>query len=244
MKNVAIIAAGVAVVCFILAAGGIMVSAYQAAGTAVAGDAGFPGVVAAIVSSTGVSGLAAVSLSAVIAATALGAAYRFGLFRESEPRLNIAQDIHWQPVGQSYLLVAVKATLHNNSKVLIRSPRAVCQLQQTGPMDDEDVADIYADNLRNNPSDANQYAWWHIGAVARHWSQNDLAIEPDERCQVTFEFIIARAVTGLRIVTTVYKDQTDFAWMAYDYLNISAPGAGGTSNDELDEPEEADDRSS
>ena len=62
-------------------------------------------------------------------------------------------------LGESYRLIAVKATLHNNSKVLVRLHRAVCLLQQTSPMDDETVIAMYRERIEDNPTDAYDHAW-------------------------------------------------------------------------------------
>lgn len=232
MRTVAIVAAITAGICLLLAVGRTTAAAYLAAKEASDTDADLSAIAVAIVTSASVTDLATIALPAIIAATALAASYRFGLFRESEPHLNITQEIHCQSLGESYRLVAVKATLHNNSKVLVRPHRAVCQLQQTSPMDDETVTAIYSDHIATNPTDADEYAWWNLGEVIRPWLQRELAIEPDERHPVTFEFIIDRAASGIRIFTAVHKDETDFAWMAYDYLNFDALTTGGTPHDE------------
>ena len=232
MRTTAIVAAVTAAVYLLLAIGRITVTAYQSAKKATDSDADLPDVLAAIVTSASVTDLATVALPAIIAATALATAYRFGLFRESEPHLNITQDIHCQPLGDSYRLVAVKAMLHNNSKVLVRPHRAVCQLQQTGPIDDDTAGAIYSENLEDHSVDVSEYAWWDLGRVIRHWPQRDLAIEPDERHPVAFEFIIDRATTGIRVATAVHKDETDFAWMSYEYLDIDELTTGGTPHEE------------
>ena len=172
------------------------------------------------------------ALPAIIAATALAAAYRFGLFRESEPHLNITQDIHCQPLGDSYRLVAVKSVLHNNSKVLVRPYWAECQLQQTSPMDDGTVEAIYQERVRQQHTSVDDYAWWNLDPpVIKTWSQGELTIEPDERHPVTFEFIVAKATSGIRIVTTVLKEQSGSASMAYDYLDIDEVTTGGAPNE-------------
>ena len=232
MRTVAIVAAITAAICLLLAVGRTGAAAYLAAKEATDADADLPATAVAIVTSANVTDLATIALPAIIAATALAASYRFGLFRESEPHLNITQEIHCQPLGESYRLVAVKATLHNNSKVLVRPHRAVCLLQQTSPMDDETVIAMYLERIEDNPTDAYDHAWWNLGEVVKTWPQRDLAIEPEERHPETFEFIIARAASGIRIAIAVYKDETDFAWMAYDYLSFDALTTGGTPHDE------------
>ena len=99
-------------------------------------------------------------------------------------------------------------------------------------MDDETVIAMYRERIEDNPTDAYDHAWWNLGEVIRPWLQRELAIEPDERHPVTFEFIIDRAASGIRIFTAVHKDETDFAWMAYDYLSFDALTTGGTPHDE------------
>ena len=102
-------------------------------------------------------------------------------------------------------------------------------------MDDETVIAMYRERIEDNPTDAYDHAWWNLSEVIRPWLQRELAIEPDESHPVTFEFIIDRAASGIRIFTAVHKDETDFAWMAYDYLSFDALTTGGTPHDEQDQ---------
>ena len=47
---------------------------------------------------------------------AIFAAYKWQVFRESEPHLTITHEVTHRPVGDSYVHIAVTATLQNGSK--------------------------------------------------------------------------------------------------------------------------------
>lgn len=256
MRTAAIVIAFAAAVCLLLATGKIAVTAYQAAKTAVAGDTDLAAIVTATIASTSIADLATIALPAIATATVLLASHRYGLFREGKPHLNITQRIYCQSLGESYRLVAIKAMLHNNSKVLVRPHRAVCLLQQTSPIDDGDVVAIYLERIKQSRIDVHEYprwnlceiikrclkhypdvepsqhGWWNLGEVIKHWPKRDLAIEPGERHPVLFEFIISRDTSCIRVATAVHKGKNDVSWMSYDYLNIDTLTAGGIPNGE------------
>ena len=72
------------------------------------------------------------------------AAYKWQVFRESEPHLTITHDVSFRPVGDSYIHIAVTAVLHNSSRVQIELREGFFLLQQVASALDEDVEALYA----------------------------------------------------------------------------------------------------
>ena len=70
------------------------------------------------------------SLVTTIAIVAGGifAAYKWQVFRESEPHLTITHKVSHRTVGESYVHIAVTAVLHNSSRVHIELLKGIFSL--------------------------------------------------------------------------------------------------------------------
>lgn len=172
---------------------------------------------------TPIAGIA-LSANAMAALTAiLAAAHKFGLFRESTPHLSISQEVAFQTLSPGYTLVVVTAVLHNTSKVLSTPNYAICQLAQTSPLTDEDVEQIYDSSL-NNPKDGiyQQFPWWQLGEVTKTWPESHITIEPAEKLQETFQFIIDDSVRSIVAITAVNlsKQVDDFGPVCYTFAEV------------------------
>ncbi len=82
------------------------------------------------------------------------AAYKWQVFRESEPHLTISHEVSQRRIGESYVNIAVTAMLHNSSRVHLELSEGFFRLQQVAPVSDEDVESVYAqvlwtESLRN-----------------------------------------------------------------------------------------------
>ena len=172
----------------------------------------------------------AAGAAAMVLADAMIAAWKFSLFREGQPHLTITQEIHTQPLGQSYRLVAATATLHNTSKVIVRPPAAWCKLDQTAPLNDEEVEYIYTRALESSPgNNRRQYPWWQLDQINRIWSNGELTVEPNERNPITFQFIISGQVTAIGVTTAIIGPEIkaknpnpphQLGWMCYTFLEL------------------------
>lgn len=220
-KSSAIFTGSIAIALVLLAAASITIKAL--ADTPTATGISIPLSLQAAAQTTPVNGIALTASAAAAIAAILAAAHRFGLFRESEPHLNISQDITTQPISPNYTLVAVTATIHNTSKVLTTLGQITCQLAQTAPMTDHDVEQIYV-NATHNPqqNEYHQYDWWILDQVEKHWPNNGLPIEPAEKHQETFQFIIANSVQSAVIftATNVPNKVADYGPKCYTFVTL------------------------
>ena len=87
---------------------------------------------------------AGVTVLAVILG-AIFAAYKWQVFRESEPHLTITHEVTHRPVGESYVHIAVTAVLHNSSKVKMEFREAFFLMQKISPVSDEEIEALYAE---------------------------------------------------------------------------------------------------
>lgn len=182
---------------------------------------------------TPIAGIA-LSASAMAAMTViLAAAHKFGLFRESVHHLSISQEVTFQQLSPDYILVVVTAILHNTSKVLSTPNYAICRLSQTSPFTNNDVEQIYENSLYV-PQDGiyQQFAWWQLGEVTKTWPDSHITIEPGEKLQETFQFIIGDSVRAIVALTAVNlsKQVDDFGPICYTFAEV--PQSGTYSNEE------------
>ena len=105
--------------------------------------------------------LAGVIQSVVIAfaiiAGGIFAAYKWQVFRESEPHLTITNEVSHRLVGDSYVHIAVTAILHNSSKVKMEFREAFFLLQKISPVSEEEVEALYAQVFRDREYDNLQW---------------------------------------------------------------------------------------
>ena len=150
--------------------------------------------------------MANVGIALILLASALAAAYRFHLFRESAPHITISQEVSTQRVSPGYLLVNVNAHLRNTSNVRVTPANAICWVAQTAPLTDEQVESIYAEGIAQNVDpDTQRFPWWELDRDEIRWPNAELTVDPNEGVTITFQLIIAAAVTGISVATGIYK---------------------------------------
>ena len=148
------------------------------------------------------------------------AAYKWQVFRESEPHLTITHEVSHRPVGDSYVHVAVTAVLRNSSKVHIELRQGFCRLQQVAPVSDEDVESVYAQVFVDGEFEELQ--WPILEEAPRTWNKSELIVEPGATNPETFEFIVSTAVRTVNIYTYFYNS-------AYSPGAQTAEGWGATT---------------
>ena len=131
------------------------------------------------------------------------AAYKWQVFRESEPHLTITHEVSHRPVGDSYVHIAVTAVLHNSSKVHIELSRGFFRLQQVLPVPDEDVEALYAEVFVDGEFEDIQ--WPRLEEMSRMWSKGELVVEPGATHRETCEFIVSTVVQTVNIYTYFYN---------------------------------------
>ena len=170
----------------------------------------------------------AIATTIAIAAGIAIAWYKLDIFREFEPHLTITQAVESRPIGSSYALVIVTATLTNNSKVQVKPRRGYCRLAQTAPLDDETVVALYqAELAETRTAGLEQVGWPLLREIRREWQEGDKSIEPGEHHQETFQFIISRSVESVVALSVIrnplrYNGNQDRAetWRCYTFHNV------------------------
>ena len=172
---------------------------------------------------------AAGALSALLSA-ALAAAWKFSLFRESDPHLTITQEISADREGEETWIVTVNATLHNTSRVVVRPSRARCQLIQTGPITKEALSAIAQQAKEHPRSDAYlRYSWYLLDQDQRSWPKGNLKVEPNQKTQIAFQFMINAAVTRIGVITAILEEDKsqknpqplyESGWTCYTPYNL------------------------
>ena len=155
---------------------------------------------------------------------AIFAAYKWQVFRESEPHLTITHEVSHRPVGESYVHIAVTAMLHNSSKVHIELLEGYFLLQQVAPALDEDVEVLYAQVFVDG--NFKDIQWPTLDATPRHWGTSELIVEPGATHPETMEFLVFKDVEAVTIYTYFYNSafspgtQTAQGWGANSVHDI------------------------
>ena len=140
---------------------------------------------------------------AAAAAVGLGAAFAYRnsvLFRTFEPHLDISHAVSHRNVGASYVHVSVVATLYNSSRVKITITEGFFQLLQISPMDDNDIAALYAQTLPDNETDETfEIPWPVIRELPLHSHLEGLVIEPGQSHSEIAEFIVDRGTRAVLV---------------------------------------------
>lgn len=136
------------------------------------------------------------------------AAYKWQVFRESEPHLTITNSVSHRLIGDSYVHLAVMATLHNGSRVKMEFREAFFSLQQIGPVSDKDVDALYAQYSQAFEEEENESIQWPtLDEVPLTWDRDVLIVEPGESHQETCEFIVSREVQSVILYTYFYNSR-------------------------------------
>ena len=145
---------------------------------------------------------AGVTVLAVILG-AIFAAYKWQVFRESEPHLTITHEVTHRPVGESYVHIAVTAVLRNGSRVQVELLKGISSLQLLSPTSNE-LVELQYDQMFVK-GDYNSLQWPILDEVEGDWSKGELVVEPGESHSETFEFIVLDDVESVIAYTYFYN---------------------------------------
>lgn len=106
------------------------------------------------------------------------AAVKLELFRDFEPHLTITHEVSHRRVGDSYVHIAVKAALHNTSKVRVDIHSAIFRVHQVAPFTDAEVESLYIQVFEDR--DYDELQWPTLDEIRPAWNGNGLIIEPGE----------------------------------------------------------------
>lgn len=145
----------------------------------------------------------AVITAAAIIAGGIIAAYKLQLFRDFVPHLTISHEVSHRPVGDSYVHIAVKAALHNTSKVRVGIRAGIFRIHQIAPMADSEIEDIYFQVFGTR--ELLDLQWPTLEEIQPAWDENELTIEPGETHRHTIEFIVLVDHKTVLIYTYFYN---------------------------------------
>ncbi len=148
------------------------------------------------------------------------AAYKWQVFREAEPHLTITHEVSFRRISESYVHIAVTATLENNSRVQIELHDGNFLIQHIAPTLDEHVEALYAQTFVKE--EFVDIPWPILVDVQRVWEEGELVVEPGELHPETFEFIVSEEVKSVIVYTYLYNS-------TYSEGSRSAEGWGATT---------------
>ena len=133
------------------------------------------------------------------------AAYKWQIFRESEPHLTISHEVSQRRIGDSYVHIAVTAELRNGSRVQVELLKGIFSLQLLSPTTDELVESLYDQVFEEGTHTT--LLWPIIDEAERDWGKGELIVEPGESHSETFEFIALDDVEAVMIYTYFYNSR-------------------------------------
>ena len=149
-------------------------------------------------------GQAAITMAAIIAG-GIYAAAKFELFRDFAPHLTIAHEVSHRTVGDSYVHIAVKAALHNGSRVKMEFRKGFLLLQQVSPTSDPEVTRLFQQWRENDR--ISHFPWQTLYENRLDWDKNALIVEPGEDHHELYQFIVAAEVESVIVYTYYYNSQ-------------------------------------
>ncbi len=168
----------------------------------------------------------AVGAVTVIFVGGVFAYWRLQIFRTFQPHLTISHEVSHRFIGDSYVHIAVTASLRNSSSVKIGLREALFSVQLIEPTLDEDIENLYAGVFIDKTQ--RDFQWTTLAEKPIQWEENETVVEPGESHQETCEFIVSRDITSVMIYTyfsnPMYspRSQSSEGWYAttfYDRLS-------------------------
>ena len=146
------------------------------------------------------------SVTAVaIAAGGLFAYYKLQWFRDLEPHLTITHEVSHRPIGDSYVHIAITATLYNSSRVKLGLREGFFLVQQVSPSSDEDVEAWYGEVFVRR--EQSEILWPTLDEKPLSWGENELIVEPGESHREAYECIVSRETESVLIYTYYYNPE-------------------------------------
>ena len=133
------------------------------------------------------------------------AVVKLELFREFQPHLTISHEVSHRSIGDSYIHIAVVATLYNSSKVKVELGEASFLLQQISPVSDDEVEFVYSQAFLEG--EYKDFGWPTLENVRFNWDGGGLIVEPGETMQDTFQFIVSEDVESVVIHMFFYSSE-------------------------------------
>lgn len=143
------------------------------------------------------SSVAAVAISA----GGVFAYYKLQWFRDLEPHLTITHEVSHRPIGDSYVHIAVSATLYNSSRVKLGLREGFFLVQQVSPSSDEEIEERFAEVFVTG--DQLDFQWPTLDERHLSWREGELIVEPGESHRETYEYIVSKE-TGTILIYTYY----------------------------------------
>ena len=168
--------------------------------------------------------LAAIVQSIVTVVAIVGggafAYYKLQIFRVFEPHLTISHEVSHRYMGDSYVHIAVTATLHNSSRVKMELRKGFFLLQQLSPLRDEDIEPLYEQVFEDQ--DYEHIQWPTLEEVEREFGEGDLIVEPGESHPETIEYILPRWHKSVMVYTYFYNpvSSTPQGWTATNVYDM------------------------
>lgn len=155
----------------------------------------------------------------------VGGYWTYWLFiknRQKYPRANIIHIISHKTLDDGQAFLRVMTEIHNSGNVLISLVSGKTRLQQVLPMSD-DMKKHINDYKINDKNEKNEIEWPEICEKEIKWDKGKCEIEPGEKDQMCYDFIIDPDVETISIYSyfqNIEKKTKNMGWGITTIYNI------------------------
>jgi len=138
-------------------------------------------------------------------AVALGGLWTYWLFvrkRVTNPRLNVEVSAASAPAPENQQLLQVRVELVNCGEVLVQLASVTTRVQQVSPVLDQ-VLPAIASHDPLNEAGSREIDWPMIASRITKFSKGKAEIEPGERDEFVYDFVVQADVTEVQIYTFI-----------------------------------------
>lgn len=167
-----------------------------------------------------------------IIAIAVGGYWTYDVFlmeRRHLPHANIEYSISHIPLNPETKLLRVVITITNNGNARMEIKNTDIRIQRILPISCTQSSSCVTEEIdhafRNVQRTGNQFAWPMIAQRKSEW-QTSLDVEPGEKEQLDFEFVVSSGIKTIRVYSYIRnesKPTTKLGWHQSTYYIFSDP---------------------
>ena len=152
------------------------------------------------------------------------ALFKLQVFRDFEPHVDVANEIKYRLMNDTYVHIDVRATIHNTSKVKVGFRRARFSILQVLLNSNDDIAEIHEQVFISQ--EKRDMQWPVLNVIEHEWDDGKLVVEPGENHSESQEFIVLKEDAETVRIETFFFDQRftepsdEFGWSATTFCDI------------------------
>jgi len=146
----------------------------------------------------------------------------FILKREKHPHANITHIIKHFPIDDEKVLLRVKVQIENKGNILMQLTSGFTRIQSILPLSN-DIKELIQNEKSPRPENSNEIPWPEIEEIKIKFEKKSCEIEPNERDETIFDFILnsnEQVVSIYTYLQNIKKRKSELGWgltSTYDF---------------------------